>query len=205
MAEDEFRIQGAFQCAPVLAKIKASNLLTLEKEDTWQLVRIMENTQLSCEYLYTITKRSVWLVFWKDELEKILSSRANRRFLRSLGYREFTLAAVLNRLKQRCRAHHEGRISYPHELGIILGYPLADVEGFINHKGQNYLCSGYWKVYENAEGARRLFALYNQARNQAASLARAGLGFQELIQVLELQMLLSENCENQTIPGSVSA
>ncbi len=183
MAEDEFRIQGAFQCAPVLARIKASNLLTLEKEDAWQLVNIMKNTQLSCEYLYTLTKRSVWLVFWKEELEKILSIRANRRFLRSLGYRNFSLTAVLNRLKQRCRAYYAGGDSYPHELGIILGYPLADVEGFIAHKGQNYLCSGYWKVYENAEAARKIFAMYNHARNQAASLARAGLNFHDLIRI----------------------
>lgn len=183
MAEDEFRIQGAFQCAPVLAKIKASNLLTLEKEDAWQLVHIMKDTELSCEYLYTLTKRSVWLVFWKEELQKILNNRANRRFLRSLGYRDFSLTAVLNRLRQRCKAHYTGSISYPHELGIILGYPLGDVEGFITHKGQNFLCSGYWKVYENAESAQKLFKLYNYARNQAASLARAGLNFHELIRI----------------------
>ncbi len=183
MAEDEFRIQGAFQCGPVLARIKPSNLLTLEKEDAWQLVSIMENTKLSCEYLYTMTKRSVWLVFWKEDLEKILSCRANRRFLRSLGYTDFSLTAVLNRLRQRCQAHQAGRISYPHELGIILGYPLCDVEGFIVHKGQNYLCSGYWKVYENAECAKKIFALYSQTRNQAASLARDGFDFQDLIEV----------------------
>lgn len=182
MAEDEFRIQGAFQCAPVLARIKASNLLTLEKEDAWQLVNIMKQTQLSCEYLYTLTKRSVWLVFWKEELEKILGTRANKRFLRSLGYRNFSLSSILTRLKQRCRAYYAGRGTYPHELGIILGYPLGDVKGFITHKGQNYLCSGYWKVYENPESARKIFALYNHARSQAASLARAGLSFHELIE-----------------------
>ncbi len=182
MAEDEFRIQGAFQCGPVLAGVKASNLLTMEKEDAWQLVSVMKNTDLSCEYLYTVSRRSVWLVFWRDELEKILSRKSNRNFLRTMGYTVFTVEAVLNRLRQRCRDHQEGRISYPHELGIILGYPLADVEGFILHKGQKYLCSGYWKVYENPEWARKIFALYNSTRAQAADLARSGLSFDELIQ-----------------------
>lgn len=38
---------------------------------------------------------------------------------------------------------------FPHEMGILLGYPVEDVEGFIINNGKNELYTGYWKVYDN--------------------------------------------------------
>ena len=41
-------------------------------------------------------------------------------------------------------------MKFPHEIGIFLGYPLADVAGFIRNKGRNCKCIGTWKVYGDA-------------------------------------------------------
>ena len=62
----------------------------------------------------------------------------------------------------------------PHELGIILEYPVEDVEDFIKFGGQNCLMERYWKVYHNVERARAVFAAYDAAKDQAMGEVIAG-------------------------------
>ena len=47
----------------------------------------------------------------------------------------------------RYRAYMNGSKIFPHEMGLLLGYPVEDVTGFMVHGGKNSLYSGYWKVY----------------------------------------------------------
>ena len=49
---------------------------------------------------------------------------------------------------------------FPHEIGIFLGYPLADVVGFIEHQGHDYVYCGYWKVYGDLRSAVKSFDIY---------------------------------------------
>ena len=56
------------------------------------------------------------------------------------------------------------RQSCPHEVGLFLGYPLADVVGFIENEGKNCKCAGCWKVYGNEAAARRRFAQFKACR-----------------------------------------
>ena len=44
---------------------------------------------------------------------------------------------------------------YPHEIGLILGYPLEDVKGFIS--GACETCRGPWRAYGNAAAAQKSF------------------------------------------------
>lgn len=66
----------------------------------------------------------------------------------------------------RCIAYLIGRLrtqtEFPHEIGLFLGYPPADVRGFIENKAQKSKAVGYWKVYGDAEKAKRLFEKYNK-------------------------------------------
>ena len=43
--------------------------------------------------------------------------------------------------------------AFPHEVGVLLGYPLADVLAFIAHDGRDELACGVWKAYINPESA----------------------------------------------------
>ena len=52
--------------------------------------------------------------------------------------------------------------SFPHEIGIFLGYPVEDVKSFIQNHGENYILSGVWKVYHDKETAERTFRLYSE-------------------------------------------
>ncbi len=50
-----------------------------------------------------------------------------------------------------------GEAEFPHEIGLVLGYPPADVAGFIEHKGAGFVACGGWKAYANPESALQTF------------------------------------------------
>ena len=78
-------------------------------------------------------------------------------------------------LSWRCLyAGEDKNLPFPHEMGVFLGYPMADVKGFIKYEGKNYLYCGYWKVYENVEERKELFRTYEEIRKVFVEEARKG-------------------------------
>ena len=53
--------------------------------------------------------------------------------------------------------------NFPHEIGVFLGYPICDIEGFINNK-EGCLLNGEWKVYDNVEETQKLFSRFEKCR-----------------------------------------
>lgn len=85
-----------------------------------------------------------------------------------IGYPvEESLSQMLHFLKKRIQQFHLKGKDFPHEIGIFLGYPIWDVEEFIKHKGQDYKLCGYWKVYQDVEGAKKKFKEYDTIRTSA--------------------------------------
>jgi hypothetical protein len=104
--------------------------------------------------------RLLVLLYEKNLLAKTLSGGGVRCFLADSGYpAAFSMPLALHYLKKRFTAG-----DFPHEVGLFLGYPVEDVTGFIRHKGQHYKLHGYWKVYGDVEGAKRLFRQYDLCR-----------------------------------------
>lgn len=74
-----------------------------------------------------------------------------QRCFAKFGYSKLTtLGEYLMRLSKRLNENGD----FPHEIGLFLGYPVKDVEGFIENKGENFLLCGCWKVYSNAGRAK---------------------------------------------------
>ncbi len=69
---------------------------------------------------------------------------------------------------------------FPHEIGFFLGYPAKDVIGFINHKGENYLARGMWKVYDNVEHAEKKFRSYEKCTKVYLSCFEGGRSINKL-------------------------
>ena len=49
---------------------------------------------------------------------------------------------------------------FPHEVGLFLSYPPEDVKGFIDHRANNFKCTGPWKVYGDEQAAKNIFEKY---------------------------------------------
>ncbi len=109
-------------------------------------------------------------VYRPNQLEQRLLQANIRSFLSRQGYADFSLPAALETLSAHIRCGE----NFPHEIGIFLDYPLADVIGFIEHKGSGFCCIGCWKVYEDEAKAKRTFALYRKCRDVYLSCYRRG-------------------------------
>lgn len=64
---------------------------------------------------------------------------------------------------------------FPHEIGLFLGYPLEDVDGFIRHEGAFAKYSGYWKVYGDTANALKTMKLYKTCRDYCTRLVAGGM------------------------------
>ena len=109
-------------------------------------------------------------------LEKKLAEPAVRAFLTGYGYEDFSIESALGTLAR----HMICGESFPHEIGVFLDYPLADVAAFIENEGRNCRCVGCWKAYSNIDEARRLFALYRKCRDVYMACYQRGFGVARL-------------------------
>lgn len=174
-------IQAALQCAPVLAGLKISNLLQINAKQKEEVLRMFEGTQISCHVLYEKEKRTAVLLYREKELAGYLKRKDVSKLMREFGYLDMKLDELLERTAVRYQAYVEERGTFPHEIGLLFGYPPEDVTGFIENNGKNFLYSGYWKVYGNPEQAKRTFAAYDGAKETAIHMAGKGLGVKDIM------------------------
>ena len=165
--EEKFGFRVVTQCAPVLKGVKISNLITM-KPGGWRKIRAyLKKSRIICIPLYADAEKEVLFLYRYEQLERHLKNREVREFLRSCGYESFEVASVLVRLRRRYQLYAGISKEFPHELGVLLGYPVGDVQGFIDNRGENSLTSRYWKVYQNPKEAERIFDLYDRVKEQA--------------------------------------
>ena len=165
--EEKFGFRVVTQCAPVLKGVKISNLITM-KPGGWRKIRAyLKKSRIICIPLYADAEKEVVFLYRYEQLERHLKNREVREFLRSCGYESFEVASVLVRLRRRYQLYAGISKEFPHELGVLLGYPVGDVQGFIDNRGENSLTSRYWKVYQNPKEAEKIFDLYDRVKEQA--------------------------------------
>lgn len=171
----------AFQCAPVIAGLKVSNLLTTPSTEDAIVKKELAGTGLSCMKLAEDRGRSTFIVYRKKELEEWLLERSNQLYLKESGLAGRCLDGVLTKVRIRYQLYVEKEGQYPHEIGILLGYPVEDVKGFVVNKGRNCLGSGYWKIYSNPVEKKKLFREFDNARIRIMELLLTGIGLNALI------------------------
>ena len=157
----------AWHCGPALAGIKAGNLVSLSCTRVPDLRsrlnayrRVLEGQGILLEPLCDCGHRILLLVCRPERLEPALERPAARRILDEAGYPAGGLGALL--------AHLKGRLSdpdrFPHEIGLFLDYPPADVLGFQRRGGQGCKLCGHWKVYHEPQKAQEMFYQYDRCR-----------------------------------------
>ena len=170
-------------CSPTLASVKTANLFTwsfLTEEDLHQQISYWDEQMgekgISLLVLRVQGQKALVYVCRKKRLQQNLDSPEVACFLAHYGYENTNADYALQRLAERL-AQDEG---FPHEIGVFLDYPLGDVIGFIQNAGQNYKCSGCWKVYCNECETRKVFAKYRKCREVYRRLWSQGRGIMQL-------------------------
>lgn len=166
----------AYHCAPALAGLKPANLLACSpalypamERELGDLNRRLNPRGLYFRPLCRCDNGRLLLVYRRELLERRLREPEARDFLRQSGYPD-GVEAVLDHLQQRLREAE----SFPHEAGVILGYPVRDVEGFLEDGGRGCKLCGYWKVYGDVDQARALFRRYTRCRERLCQLVSEG-------------------------------
>ena len=151
------------QCAPTLAGITAGSLFPCPCTDRDALLDEVRqlNRRLSpkglCLLPLRFTEGSALLYLYRPAtLRRDLSDDLARHLLAEAGYDGGSCGRCVATLIRRFRQGAD----FPHEIGLFLGYPPDDVEGFIHYGPKHSKCVGDWRVYGNEEQAKRLFAQY---------------------------------------------
>ena len=167
-------VQLAMQCAPVLAGVKISNLLNIDKNELSTLAILLRGTEIKIQWLCAGGEKVTLLLYREEDLEIYLNQPACKAFLQKEGYLCNSAMCVLREFSRRYSAYKEHEAEFPHEMGILLGYPVEDIIGFIENEGRNFAYSGYWKVYKNVAEAMSLFKDYDTAKKVALKLVANG-------------------------------
>ena len=160
--EEELLIRS---CAPTLAGLKTGSLFTCPCHNRDSLLKAIRS--LNQKFVkkglrllplrFTENKALIYL-YRPGKLRKDLRQQTAASVLRCHGYNPERCEHCVKRLA--CKLRTEA--AFPHEIGLFLGYPPEDVEGFITKGPDQCKFTGCWKVYGDAEAARKKFAQYKK-------------------------------------------
>ena len=171
--------------APTLAACKVANLISLpcciaKPKELKQCQSCLSRSGIEIHLFQERHGRRLIYVYRRSALGKVLQESEIQNFLSDFGYVDFSPEAALAELSRRFSEMTDAPASFPHEIGIFLGYPLADVRAFIVHQGKDARLTGDWKVYDNEEEALQTFSLYASCREKLSALFRQGHSLSEL-------------------------
>lgn len=175
--------QLATQCAPLMAGLKPSNLLIIPAYEAQTLEQVLNGTGFSCYCMTAYKEKAVFFLYRITELVVYLTEPEVQKLLLELGYDSCELYSLLQSVSARYGEHLRCKSDFPHELGLLLGYPAVDVRGFMENQGKNCLYSGYWKVYGNLTETRHLFCEFAHAKGVIEQLVAGG---STILDVVEL-------------------
>lgn len=173
------------QCAPTLAGLKPGSIFCVrplspkalrQKAQQWDTR--LRPFGLSVQVLLERagTGPMIVYIYRREQLERLLSNADHQHFLEQAGYRKADLDGLLEQLARRL----ETRPEFPHEIGVFLGYPLRDVIGFIENRGRNFTCCGFWKSYSDPVETRACFACYRKCVHAYVRLFQQGVPIEKL-------------------------
>lgn len=170
-------------CSPTLAGLKTGNLFSCPYEDKKTMLDAVRrlNRRLASRGVRMIPlriyeDRVLLYLFRPNRLKADLSAKEAAEILQRHGYSQENPAQCLGQLCRRFATSEE----FPHEIGLFLGYPPEDVQGFIDNRAKGYKCVGCWKVYGDEQKAKLKFAQYSKCTRVYSSQWAKGKSIERL-------------------------
>ena len=170
----------AIHCAPILSGSKAANIMTVTVHEFDRIGYLLEGTGIRYRFLKTKGDKGILYLYREKRLQQYLEKEEIQEFLSEYGYDEVNIAKMLNLLSKRIQMYNDQDAVFPHEIGVFLEYPLGDVKGFLANEGKNFMYSGYWKVYQDLQGAVRRFTQYDMERELTIQALMQGKTIREI-------------------------
>lgn len=165
----------ALETAEVLAGAKPSALISIPDRQRYcglNLYRIwhehgtgvMERTCLSVREMGKGQGFIQLLFYMAEHFTHFLERRDVKVLLNRAGYRApYSADHALDQLAERFKS-----TSFPHEVGIFLGYPSKDVAAFLGWIKLPLACQGPWKMFGNPRSSLGLAEIFSSCRRSMA-------------------------------------
>lgn len=170
----------AIHCAPILSGSKAANIMTVTVHEFDRIGYLLQGTGIRYRFLKTKGDKGILYLYREKRLRQYLEQEEIQEFLSEYGYDQVDIAKMLNLLSKRIQLYNDQEAVFPHEIGVFLEYPLGDVKGFLANEGKNFMYSGYWKVYQDLQGAVRRFTQYDMERELTIQALMQGKTIREI-------------------------
>ena len=152
-------------CSPTLAGLKTANMFVCsfasdrELKDDMRLWnhRLAKRGVRLLPLRYRQDKALIY-VYRPSRLALDLKNAQAKRLLTEKGYCTESSGRAIAGLIHRLKTSAE----FPHEIGLFLGYPPEDVQGFIDNRAEGCKCVGTWKVYGDVKAAERTFCRFRK-------------------------------------------
>lgn len=169
--------------SPTLASLKVGSLFNVNaatpddlREEARSLGAQLAPKGLALRIIPVREGHTLCYLYRPAQLATLLGDETTQAFLYKQGYASLLVEDALHTL---CARLAQGG-NFPHEIGLFLGYPLADVVAFIENKGKNYLCCGCFKAYTDECTAKKLFARFEKCTKVYQRLYRSGRTLHQL-------------------------
>ena len=170
-------------CSPTLAGLKTANMFPIRlepgeniTEEVKQLNRILGKKGIRTIILRRNAKNALLYLYRPDYLDRDLAVPAAKEILESKGYRCSSAGSCILQLIHRMAGGGE----FPHEVGLFLGYPAEDVDGFIRNRARGFKRVGTWKVYGDEKAAQKRFDEFAACTRSCVKRFREGATLREL-------------------------
>lgn len=167
----------ALEAAEVIAGAKPANLISINNRrrtcgrNPYELWRkwgttVLVGTGLSVYELSDRGDAVLLLLYSPLAINELLRRPSVAAVLNKAGYKDVSSSElVLDELATRvCRG------SFPHEIGVFLGYPLKDVAAFMGLVRIPFSCQGPWKIFGNPRESLQLAETFRCCRLRMAEL-----------------------------------
>ncbi|MBQ9844839.1 MAG: DUF3793 family protein [Oscillospiraceae bacterium] len=170
-------------CSPTLAGVKTGSLFTCDYKsknkvylEIRRINRILVPKGLRLLPLRFHKGKVLIYLYRPDQLENDLTDHTASRLLRQCGYSlkngNYCIVELIGKLNSA--------ESFPHEIGLFLGYPPEDVDGFMNGSPADFKYSGLWKVYGDVDKAKKTFARYRKCSEHYKGRWQKGTSLEQL-------------------------
>ena len=179
MSFDQIIIRSS---SPTFCNIKPGNLFFVKNEDfdsekfeAWKEFFFKHGLMAySNQISETSTAILVLNISWA---KKILADLFVQSYLSEKGYHtdcvfDFVEEVFSRMIENEC---------FPHEVGVILGYPVEDVIGFENHHGRDCKYCGCWKSYSDIENAKECHCKFTECSRLCKKWYDEGFSISQII------------------------
>ena len=171
-------------CAPTLAGIKTGSLFAVHSSsdqevrcDIATLNRKFNSKGIRILPVRVCDSYSLVYLYRPAMLDKDLHDPKAVSILERFGYSMKSSDRCVVDLVRRLK----GSAEFPHEIGLFLGYPPLDVEGFIRNPNEGFYEVGYWKVYSDVQSARLSFRRYRRCTEEYGRMLEEGRTLEQLV------------------------